>query len=418
MRISDTMLSTNYLNNLNNIKNQVNNLQTQITTGNNIQQPSDSPSGISELLNWNSQLDQLNTYSSNIDTASSFVTDTTNTMQSIQDEITTDLTQLTQVNSATVSTTDLTNYANKIDQSLQTILGLANAQSNGKYVFGGTDNTTAPYSLSSDSSYVGVNSDVSGSQIIRTSQNVFQQINTPGSEVFGTMVTENGNIDPSTAVGGSVTDQTNVYDTSGNQYTLKVNYTKTAADTYSMTYDILDGSGTSVLSQPPAAKSFSFDPSTGALKTINGQSPSPIQVNVGSKKIYFTFDPTTITEKTGSSSLSSSANQKMDVFNTLIAIKNNLQAGIKPTAQQIQDLTDFNNRLLDNIAKTGNSANQLTNSKNLLTNQQTQLNTMIANLQGVDVAKAVVNLQSQQNILQETYQLAALISNKSLLSYI
>lgn len=418
MRISDSMLSTNYLNNLNNIKNQVNTLQTQIATGNNIQQPSDSPSGISELLSWNSQLNQLNTYSSNIDAASSFVTDTTNTMQSIQDEVTTDLTQLTQVNSATVSTTDLTNYANKIDQSIQTILGLANAQSNGKYIFGGTDNTTAPYSLSPDNSSVGVNSDVSGSQIIRTSQNVFQKINVPGSEAFGTVVTENGNVDPSTTVGASVSDQTNVYDTSGTQYTLKVNYTKTAADTYSMTYDVVDGSGTSILASPPASKTFSFDPASGTLKSVNGQSPAPIQINIGSKKIYFTFDPTTITEKSGSSSLSSSANQKTDIFNTLIAIKNNLQAGIKPTSDQIQALTDFNNRLLDNIAKTGNNASQLTNSKNLLTNQQTQLTTMISNLQGIDVAKSVVNLQSQQNVLQETYQMAAMISNKTLLSYL
>ena len=418
MRISDSMLNTNYLNNLNNIKNSVNTLQTQIATGNNIQQPSDSPTGISELLKWNSQLDQMKTYSSNIDTASSFVNDTTNAMQSIQNEVTTDLTQLTQVNNSTVDSTDLKNYANKIDQSIQTILGLANTQSDGKYIFGGTDNSTAPYSFTNNNSAVVVNTDVSGSQVIRTSQNVFQRINTPGSEVFGTMVTENGNIDPSTTIGSSVTDQTNVYDTSGTQYTFKVNYSKTAANTYSMTYDIVDGSGASVLAQPPAAKTFSFNPSNGSLQTVNGQSPTPIQVNIGSKNIYFTFDPTTVMQSTGASSLASSSNQKTDIFNTLIAVKNNLQSGIVPTSAQIQAITDFNNRLLDNIAKTGNAANQLTNSKDLLTNQQTQLTTMISNIQGIDVAKSAVNLQSQQNILQETYQMASMISNKTLLSYL
>ncbi len=418
MRISDSMVSTNYLNNLNNIKNSVNTLQTQIATGNNIQQPSDSPTGISELLKWNSQLDQMKTYSSNIDTASSFVNDTTNTMQSIQNEITTDLTQLTQVNNSTVDSTDLKNYANKIDQSIQTILGLANTQSDGKYVFGGTDNSTAPYSFSNNNSAVVVNTDVSGSQVIRTSQNVFQRINMPGSEVFGTMVTENGNIDPSTSIGSSVTDQTNVYDTSGTQYTFKVNYTKTAANTYSMTYDVIDASGSSVLAQPPAPKTFSFNSSNGSLQAVNGQSPTPIQINIGAKNIFFTFDPTTIMQSTGASSLASSANQKTDIFNTLISIKNNLQSGIIPTSAQIQVITDFNNRLLDNIAKTGNAANQLTNSKDLLTNQQTQLTTMISNIQGIDVAKSAVNLQSQQNILQETYQMAAMISNKTLLSYL
>ena len=83
MRISDSIFNTSYLSNLNTVKSNVTTLQNQLATGNKIQQPSDSPSGTSELLNWNSQLDQMSTYSSNIDSATSFVTDTTNTMQSI-----------------------------------------------------------------------------------------------------------------------------------------------------------------------------------------------------------------------------------------------------------------------------------------------------------------------------------------------
>lgn len=418
MRISDSIFNTSYLSNLNTVKNNVTTLQNQLATGNKIQQPSDSPSGTSELLNWNSQLDQMSTYSSNIDSATSFVTDTTNTMQSIQDEITTDLTQLTSVNSATVSGTDLTNYANKINQSIQTILDLANSQSDGKYVFGGTDINSAPYSLSPGNNSVGVNTDVSGSQLIRTSQNVLQKINMSGSEVFGTILSQNGNIDPSTTVGSTVSDQTSVYDTAGTKYTFKTNYTKTAADTYSMTYDIVDGSGNTILSQPPVPKSFVFNSTNGTLQTVNGQAPAPIQINLPSNNIYFTFDPTGVRENTGASSLSTSANQNMDIFNTLIAVRNNLQSGTKPTSAQIQAITDFNSRLLDNIAKAGNNTNQLSNSKTLLTNQQTQLQSMIGNVQSVDVAKTVTDLQNQQNVLQDIYHVAAMVSSNSLLNYL
>ncbi len=418
MRISDSIFNTSYLSNLNTIKSNVTTLQNQLATGNKIQQPSDSPSGTSELLNWNSQLDQMSTYSSNIDSATSFVADTTNTMQSIQDEITTDLTQLTSVNSATVSGTDLTNYANKINQSIQTILDLANSQSDGKYVFGGTDINSAPYSLSPGNNSVGVNTDVSGSQLIRTSQNVLQKINMSGSEVFGTILSQNGNIDPTTTVGSTVSDQSSVYDTAGTKYTFKTNYTKTAADTFSMTYDIVDGSGNTILSQPPASKTFVFNSTNGTLQTVNGQAPAPIQINLPSNNIYFTFDPTGVTENSGTSSLSTSANQNMDIFNTLIAVRNNLQSGTKPTSAQIQAITDFNNRLLDNIAKAGNNTNQLSNSKTLLTNQQTQLQSMIGNVQSVDVAKTVTDLQNQQNVLQDIYHVAAMVSSNSLLNYL
>ncbi|MHB8338610.1 MAG: hypothetical protein ACYDEE_14440, partial [Ignavibacteriaceae bacterium] len=116
--------------------------------------------------------------------------------------------------------------------------------------------------------------------------------------------------------------------------------------------------------------------------------------------------------------LSTTPNQTTDIFNTLIAVRNNLQAGTKPTATQIQAITDFNNRLLDNIAKTGNNTNQLSNSKTLLTNQQTQLQSMISNVQGVDVAKSVVDLQNQQNVLQDIYHMAAMVSSNSLLNYL
>ncbi len=418
MRISDIMMSTDYLNNLNTVKSNVNTLQTQIATGIKISSPSDSPVGTANLLGWNTQLNQVNTYSDNINNGLSFLQDTTNTMQNIQSEITNVMSDLTSVNNV-ANSTNLNSYSEQIDQILNTVVNLANSQSGGKYVFGGTDFSSAPFSLSSDGSSVQVQpNNISGVQNIRISQGILQKINMTGTEVFGTIVSLNGNIDSGTSVGGTASQNTTVYDTSGNAYTLTTTYTKTAADTYNMTYDVTDSGGSSIFSSPPAAKSVVFDPTTGSVQSIDGQPASSIQIKDSSKGIDFSLNTLGVGEKSAATSLNFSANQKNDIFNTLIQIRDELKNGTKPTADQVNTVSDFNTRLINNISTAGNIINQLTDSQDLLTNRQTQLTTNIANTQNVDVAKAIVDLQNQNNNLQMTYRLASIINTDSLLNYL
>lgn len=418
MRITDVMLSNDFLTNFNNSKTKINELQTQIATGTKIQKPSDSPGGTSRILGLNNQLAQLDTYTKNINSGLAFIQDTTTTMESIQGEITNIMIKLNNIGNVAAGS-DLNNFADQIDASLSEILNLANTKSDGKYIFGGTDFSADPFGFTSDKSAVVVKpGDISGQQNIRTSQNTFQKINMTGTEVFGTIVNQNGNIDPTTTIGSAVSSQTSVYDTSGTSYTLKVDYTKTAANKYSMTYDITDSGGNSVFNTAPAAKSIVFNSSTGYIETVDGQPASQIHIKADTVNIDFMFDQTSIKENSGTSSLVYSANQKTDIFNTLLTIKNNLKSGIKPTDEQIKIVTDFNNHLLDNIAKVGNTINQLSNSKDLLASQQTQIEKVTNTIQGVDMAKAIMDLQNQDYLLQTSYKLAATVATKSLLDFL
>jgi flagellar hook-associated protein 3 FlgL len=418
MRISDIILSSTFVSNYNDIKSKLNTLQTQIATNSKIQKPSDSPSDTSSLIQWNTQLTQSQTYSGNVDTASSFVTDTNDTMQSIQTEISNTLTTLSNLSNST-ETGNYSNYADQIQQSLNSILSLANTQSNGKYVFGGTENSTSPFGYSADNSAIVVKApDISGAQVIKTSSSTSQKINLTGTDVFGTIVTQNGSIDSTTSVGNTVSNQTTVYDAYGNPYTLQMNYTKSAANTYSMTYDVLDSSSASVLPSAPAAQTLVFNTSTGRLQTVDGSSPEQIKVNVPGSNINFSIDQSSVKEVSGTTSLSLSANQQNDIFNSMISIVNSLKSGTAPTDAQIQAISDFNERMLDNLAKAGNVTNQLSNTQSLLKNQQTQLNSLISNVQSIDAAKAATDLSNLQYLLDASYQVAGQVMNKTLLDYL
>jgi len=418
MRIADITLNSTFIKNYNDIKTKLNTLQIQIATNQKIQQPSDSPADCASLIQWNTLLSQSQAYSSNIDTASSFVTDTTDTMQSIQTEVTGIMTTLSNLSNST-ATENYSNYADQIQQSLDSIVSLANTESNGKYLFGGTDNTTAPYGYSTDKSTIGVvSSGVSGSQVIKTSGSTSQKINMSGTDVFGTVVTQNGSIDSTTSVGNTVSNQTTIYDKTGAAYTLKVNYTKTAANTYSMTYDVLNSANTSVLTSAPAAQTMVFNSTSGKLQTVDGKSPEQTRINIPNSNIDFNLDLSSVQEASGTSTASLSGNQKTDIFNSLISIVNSLKAGTAPTDAQVQAVSDFNERILDNISKSGNVTNSLTNTKTLLSSQQTQLTNLVSGVQSIDAAKAATDLSNLQYLLDASYKVASEVLNKSLMDYL
>jgi flagellar hook-associated protein 3 FlgL len=417
MRTTDLTLSQTFVKYYNDIKSQLNTLEVQVSTSNKIQEPSDSPSGIASLIKWQSQLTQSEAYSTNIDTASSFVTDTTDAMESIQSDISTVLTTLSALTDST-ETSEYATYADEIQGYLDEIVSLANTQSGDTYVFGGTSDEE-PYGYTSDeSAVVQTSSDVSGSKVIKTSGSSSKTINLSGTDVFGTIVTQNGSIDSTTSVGDTVTSETSVYDTSGTEYTLQTSYTKTADNTYSMTYDVVDSDGNSVLSSTPAAETLVFNSSTGKLETVDGDTPEDIDVSNSDKTINFSIDLSSIKEKSGTTSLTLSENQETDIFNTLISIINTLNSGETPTDDQIQAVTDFNTRILDNISLAGDITNQLTNTSDLLSSQQTQLESLISDVQTVDAAAAATQLSDLEYLLDACYQVAADIQNNSLLDYL
>jgi flagellar hook-associated protein 3 len=417
-RISDLSISNSYLNNINLLKNQLSNLNTQISTGKKINKPSDSPSGTSQIIRMNNQISQMDTFTSNIQNGLAFVNETSFAMESIQSEVVNVLTSLTSVQNA-ANDGNLSSFADQIDLSLQSILNFANSEYDGKYVFSGTDQSGKPYGYTADGKSVEVKlNDVSGEQSIRLSPNVLQKINMTGQEVFGTIVKQDGNIDVNSAINDVISNQMNIYDAGGNQYTLNCNYTKTAANTYSLNYDILDSSNASIYPTPPAAKTVVFDSATGAIKSLDGSSLLSFNINDSSKKINFSLDLSSLEEKNSSSSVSLSANQKNDIFNTLILIRDNLKNGIKPTDEQVQIVKDFSARIVNNLSANGNIANQLNDTSDLITNQQTNVEALLSQKQDVDIAKAVTQLQNMNYTLDMNYKLASMFLPQSLLDYL
>ena len=418
MRITDSMMSNNFINSLNQTKSRIDKLSVQIATQSKIQKPSDSPGGTIKINRLSNQISQSETYNNNIENGLSFIDNSIMSMERIQSETSQVITKLTELENAT-NGGDFTSYADSIDLSLKAIMDAANSQFDGKYIFGGTDYSTEPFGMTADQNAIEVKAnDISGKHEIKIASNITQKLNMSGTEIFATIVKGSGNLNKDGIVGDVTNKQTKVYDALGTEYTLDLTFTKTAANTYSLSYDILDGSSASIYTTPPPAKALVFDTETARLKSIDGSTTQQFNIKVADQKIDFMFNLSSVAEKSGASTMTLSANQKTDIFNTLLTIKENLKLGIKPTAEQQTQLTNFNKHILAKIAEAGNIANQFTDVQDQITQQKMILLELVSKEKDVDVAKAIMEMQAEDNALQMSYKMSAMMLPQSILNYL
>lgn len=415
MRITETMMSNYYIGSINQLKDKIALLQRQISSGVKIEKPSDSPTGAVKVIRNNDQLSQIDTYLKNIQSGLSFLNQTTFALQSIQDEVVNVVGKLEELVNP-INQQNMSLYADMIENSLRLMVDVSNSKADGKYIFGGTDQSGKPFVYSSDGQTIEQNTRINGYNNVRISRDIQQRINITGLEIFGTVVSTDGTLDKNSAVGTIINQSRTIYDNLGNQYTLQVNLEKTNNNQYDVTYSIIDSASNTVYSSPSTIQ-LVFNPTSGALETIDGKAPSTININVPANKINFNLDFSQLRETT-TNQVVLNANQDLDIFNQLKIIIHNLRNGIAPTEEQRAAVNAFNSKVIGKLSEIGNIVNQFTTIESMLTQQNLDLTENTAEVNGVDVAKAIIELQNQDYLLQLSQKLAATILPKSLLDYL
>jgi len=121
MRISDSMLQSNFLSNLNNSKEKMQKLQTQVASNNKVNNPSDSPSGAAKIMRFKANISQTKDFIKNVDNSTAFLQESIRGLEYILDETTKVLVNLAEVQNPR-NDSNLNSYADQIDASLNIIL--------------------------------------------------------------------------------------------------------------------------------------------------------------------------------------------------------------------------------------------------------------------------------------------------------
>lgn len=418
MRITDRMMSRSFVNNISSQKGEVDKLRQQIATQKRVSKPSDDPKSTARIINLSGKYESSNKYLDNISKSITFLNQTTTTMESILNEISRVDIKLTEIqNSALDGNEEI--YANEIGLSIDALIDLANQKFDGKYIFGGTDYSDKPYDYATGKTFIKQNTpDASGELNVKISPNLSQKINVSGAELFGNIVDFQGNLNSADSAGATYTGTQSVYDVDGNEYSMEYTYTKTDDDVYKLSYDIKDGSGNSVYSSAPDDVEIVFDPATKTPKSINGIAPKLYSVQAMDGKINFNMDMRGLIETDASSSINSNLNQKNDIFNVLMKIKEQIQSGEQPDSELVGQVKEFHSKVLSKLSEMGAITNRLSDNQTMLENQQTQLQEVISGEQEVDVVGAIGQLQFYDYLLQVSYKMSSMILPKSILDYL
>lgn len=154
--------------------------QLRIASGRQILRPSDDPSGTTRALGIRTDLAANRQHQRNIGEARSWIDSTDSALATIGDSVLRARDLIVQGGNGSAPQSSRDAIAQEIDQIVASIKGSANTTYAGRYVFGGTATTAAPYSTANDT-YGGDQNAISR----EIGSNVAVKVNVDGKAVIG-----------------------------------------------------------------------------------------------------------------------------------------------------------------------------------------------------------------------------------------
>lgn len=183
MRISDSMQTAFWQSGMQSSLQNLNTVQEQISTGKTINLPSDNPSASAQIMTYNADLVSNNQYQANVQSGQSYLSSADSALSSVQNVIN----SAVQVASEGAnSTTDSNTYAalsQQVSSMVSNLVTVANTNSGGQYIFGGTANQSAPYTDNGPGVQPTYNGN-DGQITLTTGPNSKMTLNTPGDQIF------------------------------------------------------------------------------------------------------------------------------------------------------------------------------------------------------------------------------------------
>jgi flagellar hook-associated protein 3 FlgL len=136
-----------YLANLNQTETQLQQATAQISSGIAVEQPSDNPAAISEILQTETAISNNKQIQSNLTNVSTEVDTADSALQTAVQAVQTAISLAAEGGSSTVSADTRTTLAQQVAGIQQTLVGIAQTTVNGSYIFSGDQDTQPPYQL-------------------------------------------------------------------------------------------------------------------------------------------------------------------------------------------------------------------------------------------------------------------------------
>ena len=151
MRVTDLTTANTIIGQIDSLSSQQANLQAEVSSGQKITNPEDDPSGFNTALTLENQLSQVKQYGSNASAALTVAQASSAGLTSLN-SVSDRAGQLAVLGTGTVSASDMQSYGTEANQLIEQAVEAANTNFNGSYIYGGTADSTPPFTVTRDAS--------------------------------------------------------------------------------------------------------------------------------------------------------------------------------------------------------------------------------------------------------------------------
>jgi flagellar hook-associated protein 3 FlgL len=254
-RITQESLNRTTLSNINLNYKKIQAIQEKLSSGKQINRPSDDPSGTRKVLGLRAEELQVQQFLDNTETAKEQINFTSNTLESIQELFSKIKNLAIQAGNDTLGQSDRNIIANELDELLESVLQNANTDNNGRYIFSGTKTLTSAFTATRDSngnissvSYNGNNEEIK----YQIGPDTFIQVNLPGGKLFqdnkafSTLISLRDALKASTFDSTAFSNLRNTLDTATNALSTEITKFGAKANRLEMTTNSLENSQTAL----------------------------------------------------------------------------------------------------------------------------------------------------------------------------
>jgi flagellar hook-associated protein 3 FlgL len=395
MRIATITFQQNAMSQMQELQAALAKTQYDLATSKKLHSAADDPAAMTQVNQLNVTLSASAQYVTNGNSASTnlkleeqAMADATNTLQGIRD-------LAVQANNAALTASQRHDIAVQMQQQLQDLQAIGNRKdSNGSYIFSGTASGTQPFSQ------VGASFIYSGSSTVNQVQIASnQKISTgdTGAAVFMNIPAGNGTFTTSAAATNTGTGVIGVGTVSTPAAWVPDTYT--ISFTTPSNYQITNGAGT-VVASGVYTDGDSISLISGIKVPISGTPAAGDSFTVA---------------KAGTSSAFSTVSNLIATLNSTTLNGAQIATQIGGSLQQIDNAIT---NLSDVSASVGARINSITSTQDAAQTEQTNLTASISQLQDVDYAAAITQLNTEEVSLKAAQQTYASIAQLSLFNYL
>jgi flagellar hook-associated protein 3 FlgL len=398
MRVTQASEQTQFLATIDTLESNISQTQNEVSSSKSFTTPAENPIAAGTVANYEQALAQSQQYSTNANAAQSGLNTEDTALTQIQNQLQSLHTLALEANSGSESTQNLSALATQAQQIQSSLLSLANTQDgNGNYIFAGFDSQTQPFALTSTgASYAGDQ----GQQLVQIAAGQTVAAGDNGNTVFNNIPTGNGTFTATAAAtntGSGVLGATTVTDPTaytGDMYS--INFTGPNA------YQVMDTTTNTAVTSGTytSGQAISF---AGAQVTLSGTPATGDSFTVApsTNQSIFTTVQNLVTALQGANGSPTSNTQ---LANSIASAVNNINQALTQT-ETVQ-------------ASVGGRLNSITTQLAVQTSQQTQLQTSINSLQGLDYASAITTLDSQNTTLTAAMQAFTMTQGLTLFKFL